>query len=273
MATPEENKASALEKAADYRLKASEAAAKGNQAQVDMYNRFASQWDASAARYDGIIAAREKIATAKENIQKIIERRNATPTITYGTPNPNPSGGGYENSGTKLETSTIEYVASQPTPTPPTPTIAPVVVTPPPPPAKTAPIDTVLFNDELVPIEVMTDLIFENIGGQELINIARNDIVNGQEISYSPIKNLISIQQQYNPNNIVSLQSTSDKYFANYSIKLEDKIPNVGSGTNGKNVYIDETTGDLIIEMVNIASDEQVDLQIAISGTIYEADI
>jgi hypothetical protein len=166
-------------------------------------------------------------------------------------------------------------------PTPLTPSLMPTTninVTPvassiPVPPAKTAPIDTVLFNDDSVPIEVMTDLIFENIGGQELINIARNDIINGQKISYSPIKNLTSIQQQYNPNNIVSLQSTSDKYFANFSIKLDQKVPNIGNGPNGSNVYIEQSTGDLIIETVNIENDEQVDIQIAISGTIYEADI
>jgi hypothetical protein len=158
-------------------------------------------------------------------------------------------------------------------PTPITPTPATVVSTPTAPPAKTAPIDTVLFDNESVPIEIMTDLIFENIGGQELINIVRNDIINGQKISYSPIKNLTSIQQQYNPNNIISLQSTSDKYFANFSIKLNEKIPNVGNGPNGSNVYIESTTGDLIIETVNTANDEQIDIQIAISGTIYEADI
>ena len=176
-------------------------------------------------------------------------------------------GGTKKKDDTQLNTSLLS-------PTPLTPSlITPVTVTPPPPPAKTAPIDTVLFNDDSVPIEVMTDLIFENIGGQELINIARNDIINGQQISYSPIKNLSSIQQQYNPNNIVSLQSTSDKYFANFSIKFEEKVPNAGNGPNGQNVYIDQSTGDLIIEAVNTASDEQIDVQIAISGTIYEADI
>jgi hypothetical protein len=154
-----------------------------------------------------------------------------------------------------------------------TPVSTPIATTVIVPAAKTAPIDTVLFDNSSVPIEVMTDLIFEDIGGQELINIARNDIINGQQISYSSIKNLASIQQQYNPNNIISLQSTSDKYFANFSIKLNEKIPNVGNGPSGSNVYIDETTGDLIIETINTLSDEQVDIQIAISGTIYEADI
>lgn len=143
---------------------------------------------------------------------------------------------------------------------------------PPPPPVKTAPIDTVLFNDDELPIEVMTDLIFENIGGQELINIARNDIINGQQVSYQPIKNLSSIQQQYNPNNILSVQSTSNKYFANFPIKLENKIPRTGTGPSGKHVYLDSTNGNIVIEAVNVEADEQIEVEITVSGTIYEAE-
>lgn len=141
------------------------------------------------------------------------------------------------------------------------------------PPVKTATIDIILFDDETTPIDTMADLIFENIGGQELINITRSDIVNGQKISYQPIKNLSSIQQRYNPNNILSLQQTADKYFAGFSIKLEDKIPNEGNGINGENVYIEESTGDLIIEFININNDEQIEIQITTDGTIYEADL
>jgi len=71
----------------------------------------------------------------------------------------------------------------------------------------------------------------------------------------------------------LSLQQTSDKYFAGFSIKLEDKIPNQGNGINGENIYIEESTGDLIIEFININSDEQIELQITTDGTIYEADL
>ena len=161
-------------------------------------------------------------------------------------------------------------------PTPLTPadisTASVAAALPPPPPVKTAPIDTVLFNDDELPIEVMTDLIFENIGGQELINIARNDIINGQQVSYQPIKNLSSIQQQYNPNNILSVQSTSDKYFANFPIKLENKIPRTGTGPSGKHVYLDSTNGNIVIEAVNVEADEQIEVEITVSGTIYEAE-
>jgi hypothetical protein len=140
-------------------------------------------------------------------------------------------------------------------------------------PVKTATPDIVLFDDSALPIEVMTDLIFENIGGQELISITRSDIVNGQKISYQPIKNLSSIQQQYNPNNILGLQQTSDRFFAGFSIKLEDKIPGIGNGLDGENVYFDETTGDLIIEFINLNNDEQIETQITVNGTIYEANL
>jgi len=137
---------------------------------------------------------------------------------------------------------------------------------------KTATKDIILFDDGVVPISIMADLIFEDIGGEELISIARRDTVNGQPISYQPIRNLSSIEQQYNPNNIVSLQSTSDKYFANFSIKLDDKIPLDGTGPNGDYVYIDQLTGSLVIEAVNLEPDQQIEIQIATSGTIYETD-
>ena len=141
-----------------------------------------------------------------------------------------------------------------------------------PPPVKTATLDIILFDEENIPTDGMFDQIFENIGGQELISITRSDIVNGQKISYQPIKNLSAIQQRYNPNNILSLQQTADKFFAGFSVKLEDKIPETGNGTNGENVYLN-AAGDLIIELINVNPDEQVETQISVSGTIYEADL
>lgn len=156
-----------------------------------------------------------------------------------------------------------------PNPTPPTPPPPP----PPPPPVKTAPIDTILFNDNSVPIEIMTDLIFENIGGQEIISIVRNDLVNGQNVVYQPIKNLSLINQQYNPNNVLALQGTSDKYFENFIIKLSNKVPSEGNGPNGQNIYINEDTADIVLDLINLDQDEQAEFQFRIDGTIYEAEL
>lgn len=133
--------------------------------------------------------------------------------------------------------------------------------------------DIVLYNDESTPIEVMTDLIFENIGGQEIINIARNDIINGQSVIYQPIKNLTSINFQYNPQNILGLQDTSEEYFKKFPIKLENTIPNVGTGPNGETVYIEESTGNLIVNVIDINKDEQVEIEILNSGSIFSDTI
>ena len=199
------------------------------------------------------------------------------PTIFtgYSTPTPKPTiFTGYSTPApfTKYSSGdqSQDFITGSLSPTPQTPTL-PVTISPPPLPIKTAPIDTILFDEEAIPIEVMTDLIFENIGGQELLSISRSDIVNGQKISYQPIKNLSAIQQQYNPNNILGLQQTDNKYFAGFAIKLENKIPEEGNGANGNNVYLNEL-GDLVIEFINLNNDEQVEAQISIGGTIYEAN-
>lgn len=140
-------------------------------------------------------------------------------------------------------------------------------------PVRSAPIDTVAFIDDAASVELMTDLLFEDIGGQELLTLSRNDTVNGQSVVYQPIKNLNILQEEYNPTTLLRLQDTSDKYFANFVIDLKEKIPNVGSGLNGKNYLVTASTGDLVIEFVNLKADEQVQVQIATSGTIEELGI
>lgn len=131
--------------------------------------------------------------------------------------------------------------------------------------------------------EVMTDLVFENIGGQEIVNIARNDIINGQNVLYQPIKNITNLYYQYNPQNILALQQTEKDYFKNFPIRLSRHLPECGTGydieagqnvPNCKYVYIDPVSGDLIIDVVNITSGQDVEVQIVqnvnvLSDTIY----
>ena len=55
---------------------------------------------------------------------------------------------------------------------------------PPPPPTtvkiKSATPENILWDESLMPIEILTDLIFEDIGGQELLSVTRHDTVNGE---------------------------------------------------------------------------------------------
>ena len=146
----------------------------------------------------------------------------------------------------------------------PAPTPAPVV--------KAANIETILFNDEEFSSEFLVDLLFESVAGQELLTIARNDTVNGQDVVYQPIKNLNILQDTYNPTKLLAIYDTSESFFGAFAIDLRSKIPLVGTGLDGKNYYL-TSLGDLVIEVVNIANDEQVEFQVADSGTIEELGI
>jgi hypothetical protein len=162
-----------------------------------------------------------------------------------------------------------EVISPPPEPPPPPP--------PPDPPTfqavKAAPIDTVTFVDEPYSEGFYEDILFQDFGGQELLSISRSDTVNGQRVSYQPFRDLGIIRDQYNPSSLLSIQETSDRFFANFLIKLNEKIPNVGNGPNGKNIYFDSSTGDGIIELVNVETDEQVEIQILNAGIIEDIGI
>lgn len=133
--------------------------------------------------------------------------------------------------------------------------------------------DVIVFDDESVPVEVMTDLVFENIGGQEIINVSRNDLINGQNVIYKPIKNLEEIYIRYNSGNIVPLQDASDEIFRSFPIKYVNHVPEVGNGPNGSYVYIDATNGNLVIEAVNFTRGEQVEVEVVNTVTSFDDTI
>jgi hypothetical protein len=155
--------------------------------------------------------------------------------------------------------------------------------------------DLILFNDEPMSIEIMTDLIFENIGGYELATISRHDLVNGQKVIYAPIKNLTDLYLQYNPNNVLRLQA-SDSYLRALPLSIFDYLPACGTGfdiepvyiapgqinpdktkwtkiPNCRAVYIDPITGNLVINLINIKESDQAEIQILASGQIFDDTI
>lgn len=130
--------------------------------------------------------------------------------------------------------------------------------------------DLIQFNEAAIPIEYMTDLLFEDIGGQEIISISRNDIVNGQKILYSPIKNTTQLSVNFSPLNMFSSIDDTNSYFKNFPISLDQKVPEIGSRSSENEVveliYIDEITGDLIVNVINMFPDEQVEIQVLNGG-------
>jgi hypothetical protein len=140
----------------------------------------------------------------------------------------------------------------------------------------------IMLVEDVIPQQIMPNLVFEEIGGQEIINISRNDIINGQNVLYQPIKNITSLFYQYNPQNIVALPKTDRDYFKNFTVSLQSHIPNCGSGydivngvqvPNCKYVYIDPVTSNLIINVVNMLPGQEVEVQIMNTSTVLDDTI
>lgn len=134
---------------------------------------------------------------------------------------------------------------------------------------KVATPDLIQFNEEAIPIEYMTDLLFEQVGGQEIISISRNDIVNGQQVLYRPIKNIPQVAASFSPLNMFAAIDDTNSYFKNFVIQFDTKVPEIGSNSSNNEVpeiiYIDETNGNLVINTINMLSDEFVEVQVLTS--------
>jgi hypothetical protein len=137
-------------------------------------------------------------------------------------------------------------------------------------PVKIATPDVMLYTISDLEVQAINDILFENIGGQELISISRNDILNGQNVSIQPIKNLKSLALKYNPKNIVSLSETSASFFSNFPIALENYLPNQALGIKLSEVDAD---GNLVINFVNVPSGEQIEVQLFAGGNILDETI
>lgn len=123
--------------------------------------------------------------------------------------------------------------------------------------------DIVLFQDRPIDPEFLVELLYEDLAGIELINISRSDIIDGQEVVYSPVKQLSSLRRRYNPNNIIGLPELSSSFFSRFQIEL------LFRGVNPP--YFDEQ-GNLVIEIDDIRPDEIIETEIDTNGTIDEVD-
>lgn len=137
-------------------------------------------------------------------------------------------------------------------------------------PVKIATPDVMLYTLNDLEVQAINDILFENIGGQELISISRNDILNGQDVSVQPIKNLKALGLKYNPKNIIKLSETSASFFNNFPIALENYLPNQALGTKLSEIDAD---GNLVINFINVPDGEQIEVQLFAGGNILDETI
>lgn len=143
---------------------------------------------------------------------------------------------------------------------------------------------------KVVPVDTMTDMIFQEIGGHELIAISRNDLVNGKNMSYQLVRNLEDISIEYNSQNILPVPGGSSDYFNSFPIRFNEHIPTIafnensqeyyyvenplyGPQANGSTAYIEEETGDLVIDLIGVRDTHRVEVEIVNKATLEDDTI
>jgi hypothetical protein len=122
--------------------------------------------------------------------------------------------------------------------------------------------DLIMLEEEAFPVEVITDLLFEDIGGTEILNFARHDLISGIDIKYQQISNLAKIDTIYGGANLIALQNTSEQVFKKYPLGRYDFTPEITDDPSGFNspVYLD-AAGNLVVELKNIDNSYQIEIE------------
>ena len=119
--------------------------------------------------------------------------------------------------------------------------------------------------DPAATIEEMQNTLWQNIGGHEIISLARRDLVNGKRISYQIIADLQKLEAEYNPKTIVSIENSSPLYFNTLGIKFEKYLPSEDAlqavDPNLDNPVTIDDNNNITIYVSNIKDSYEVEVQ------------
>jgi hypothetical protein len=138
---------------------------------------------------------------------------------------------------------------------------------------KSATPDIIIEDINSVPIELIERLIFESLGGQELLLLSRHDTVRGQEISYRPISNSRDIDFRYSSETILFATESFKNYFKNFSIFLESVVPELDGNQYSPNAYVEVASGDIILEFKDVRPEQQIESQTLSNASVFDDTI
>jgi len=112
--------------------------------------------------------------------------------------------------------------------------------------------------------DYIVERFFEELGGQELINLSRHDLIDGKSVVYNPIANLSRLRQRFNPNNIIE---------SDYLSQNEEKNATIDIISRGMNEPYFNDLGQLVVELDIIRPEENIEVQVANSGTLTRIEL
>ena len=167
------------------------------------------------------------------------------------------------------------------------PAPAPYVPPPPPPgqnqvnytPVKIPDAEVVAFRQDQVSADALQKLYFEDVGGTEILAVARHDTVGGETVATAPIANLEDIKLQFNPLNILSSINTNE-LFNQFAIDMSARVWDTNDSVYGEAEWIagvDEDgfetntlKGYIVVGVDDLKADEYIQVQVAGNNVDYD---
>ena len=121
-----------------------------------------------------------------------------------------------------------------------------------------------------IPAEQLEKMYFQDIGGTEILAVARHDTVGGEEVVYTPVDNLKNVKLQFNPLNLM-MSTRLDTLFNQFAIDINRKVTNLNVRSTPDEGAIDgvdfsfgfSENNDFVISVENINRDEYIQIEIA----------
>ena len=125
--------------------------------------------------------------------------------------------------------------------------------------------DVILFDTTYISEESIADILLEDIGGIELLSLARRDTIDGINPYYTIISNLSKIRREYDTSQMISQQRRRQSHFDIYPIDIESKIPSQAylDEKNLTNWYYLDDDGNLVIELDNLRPSENIEVEVS----------
>lgn len=137
-------------------------------------------------------------------------------------------------------------------------------------PAKETSINEIVISEQGMTEDEYVNLILEEIGGMELLNIARHDTLTGSVApKYSPIQNIgvslinnSSVNISPNPNSVTSHYDTYPMFLSFYLPSDEELLVEYPNDLNKRAyVYYDSVSNSIVINAASIFREEDIEVE------------
>jgi hypothetical protein len=133
---------------------------------------------------------------------------------------------------------------------------------------KVATPDLIIFDPNATSADAMADLIFENIGGEELLEISRSDLINSANVVFPRIKNVVRVVPPEAIDQMGGYSDTADDDTNNYPLSLASYVPLYLDP-----IEIDQDSGSILINTVNMTPELQIEVQFVANAKLFDDTI